>query len=82
MQVAEEVPFESWRAGRDFLPGFLHAVLAEDSLAGGGGGLDGLGGVRFGDRDEADAVRFASGAPGGGGDLLPGAGEMGGDVGH
>ena len=59
LQVAEEVPFESWRAGWDFFPGFLHAVLAEDSLASGGGGLNGLGGVRFGDRDEAPARRAA-----------------------
>ena len=82
LQMAEEVPFESRRAGRDFFPCFLHAVLAEDSLACGGSGLDGPGGVRFGNRDEADAVRFAPGPPGGDGDLPPGLGQTGGDVGH
>ena len=54
LQVAHQVPFQPSGALRDLGGGFLHAVLAEESLAGSGGFADGLRPKGFRYRQQAD----------------------------
>ena len=53
---------------RPALLGLLHAVLAEDALAGVEHGPHALGRLHLGDRDQRDRAGRAAGAGGGGGD--------------
>jgi hypothetical protein len=60
LQVADEMPFER-EVGRslDLLQGFLHPVLTEGPLSGGGSGSNVLETERLGDGNQPDIVRGA-----------------------
>ena len=82
LEVPDEVPVEGGGEERDFGEGFLDAAFAEDGLAGGDGGGDGVRGEGFGDRAERDGVRGAAGEEGGGGEAFAEGGEAIGDGGR
>ena len=81
LKRADEVEFGAGECGDDggFVRELLHAVFAEEALAGGVGFEDGLGGVHLADGHEGDFADGAVGAAAGGGDLLVEVSEVFGD---
>jgi hypothetical protein len=82
LQVPDEVPDETGRAGRDLVPCFLYPALAEDTLSGLRRRHDRLRRMGLGHRDETHGGRIAAGLDSGLRDLPLHGGQLVGDLGH
>lgn len=81
--MADQMPAQ-WEVRRliDLLKCFLNLVFTEVTLAGIGGGANGIGSESFGNRDEADAGRVASSPTGRARDALAHVGQSVLDLSH